>query len=64
VSPEMQHDIPRARSQDPSLQAKDIRVSCSTCEIIGRFTEGFRELTPQVEAIYLEHLIREHDIQP
>jgi hypothetical protein len=64
VSPEMWHEIPMTRSQHPSLQAKDNRDSCSTCEIIGKLTEGFWDLTPQVEAVYIEHLVREHDIQP
>jgi len=64
MTPEMPHEIPRTRWQDPSLQAKDGRSPCSTCEIIGKFTEGFWYLTPQVEGIYIEHLVREHDIQP
>jgi hypothetical protein len=57
----MWHEIPSTRSQDP---AKDNRASCSTCEIIGKLTGGFWDLTPQVEAIYIEHLVREHGIQP
>jgi len=60
----MANEVPRARyDQTPSQTNRD-RGSCSTCDIIGKFTGGFWELTPQVEAIYLEHLIREHDIQP
>jgi hypothetical protein len=60
----MRHENPSTRSQHPSLEAKDNRVSCSTCEIIGKLTGGFWDLTPQVEAIYIEHLIREDGIQP
>ena len=60
----MSHEFPRTQSDEMPYQTKRYRGSCSTCEIIGRFTEGFWELTPQVEAIYIEHLIREHDIQP
>jgi hypothetical protein len=58
------HELPWPQREAQSFQSKGDRSSCSTCEIIGKFTGDFWELTPQVEAIYIEHLIREHDIQP
>jgi hypothetical protein len=60
----MPHEAPRTQSHEMPSDTNRGRGSCSTCEIIGKFTGGFWELTSQVEAIYIEHLIREHDIQP
>ncbi len=41
------------------------RVSrCSTCQTFGEVTEGFTDMPPKVEAIYIEHLEREHQIEP
>ncbi len=37
---------------------------CSTCEIISELSDGFMAMTPQVEAIYIEHLNREHGLCP
>ncbi len=39
-------------------------ANCSTCEIVSELSGGFTDLTPQVEAIYIEHLYREHAITP
>jgi hypothetical protein len=61
----MPHELPWMQPEDEQPpKAKGDRSSCSTCDIIGKFTGDFWEVTPQVEAIYIEHLIREHDIQP
>ena len=58
------HEVSCRQSEVMRSQSNRDRGPCSTCEIIGKFTGDFWELTPQVEAIYIEHLIREHDIQP
>ena len=39
-------------------------LRCSTCDIIEELTQNFSDMTPQVEAIYIEHLTREHGITP
>jgi len=38
--------------------------SCPTCETFCELTDGFSDLPPKVEAIYVEHLGREHQIEP
>jgi len=64
MAPDAAHKVGSRQSEVLRSQFRRDRGLFSTCEIIGEFTGDFRELTPQVEAIYIEHLIREHDIQP
>jgi len=44
--------------------AEHYRTSCSTCDIIAGLSANLTDLMPQAEAMYIEHLIREHDISP
>jgi hypothetical protein len=37
---------------------------CTTCALFAEFTTDFSDLLPKEEAIYLEHLKREHDLDP
>ena len=38
--------------------------SCSTCETFWELTDSFNDVSPKVEAIYVEHLSREHGMEP
>jgi len=42
----------------------DLAGSCSTCETFFELTDGFSDIPPKVEAIYVEHLSREHEMEP
>jgi hypothetical protein len=48
------------RSESPRQTVK----RCTTCQTFQDLTKGFQDLSPRVEAIYLEHLIREHGVEP
>lgn len=37
---------------------------CPTCAIFGEFTANFTDVPSRVEAIYIEHLAREHQVEP
>ena len=37
---------------------------CTTCALFAEFTTDFDDILPKEEAIYLEHLKREHDLDP
>jgi len=37
---------------------------CSTCAIFAEFTADFNDIVPQEEAMYLEHLKRDHGLDP
>ncbi len=37
---------------------------CSTCQTFSEVTNGFIDVSPKVEAVYIEHLKREHEIEP
>jgi hypothetical protein len=46
------------------VRAEHYRSACSTCDIIAGLSANLTDLMPQAEAMYIEHLIREHDISP
>jgi len=62
--PQRSQEVAIRLSGSLQLETRRYGGSCSTCDIIGELTEDLKDVTPQVEAIYIEHLIREHDIQP
>jgi hypothetical protein len=39
-------------------------MPCATCAVFSEFTTDFTDIVPKVEAIYLEHLEREHGLNP
>jgi hypothetical protein len=57
-------DAMEGRSGRLHVSAERYRRSCSTCDIIAGLSANLTDLMPQVEAIYIEHLIREHDVAP
>jgi hypothetical protein len=61
---EAPHEVARRQSESLNSQAKHNNSSCSTCEIIRDLSGDLRDLTPQVEAILIEHLFYEHHINP
>jgi len=38
--------------------------ACPTCEAFCELTDGFSDIPPKVEAVYIEHLSREHEMEP
>jgi len=60
--------LKRAPSWSPLGQRysgmRSLTGSCSVCDSFRELTGGFSDMPPKVEAVYVEHLSREHGMEP
>lgn len=54
---------PSKSSREGLIGARLVKP-CTTCALFAEFTTDFSDIVPKEEAIYLEHLKREHDLDP